>query len=28
VHMSDEDLELIHPDVRTIDDVRRYFGDR
>jgi hypothetical protein len=28
VHMSDEDLELIHPDVRTIEDVRRYFGDR
>jgi hypothetical protein len=26
VHMSDEDLGLIDPNVRTIGDVRRYFG--
>jgi hypothetical protein len=26
VHMSDEDIALIDPCVRTIDDVRRYFG--
>ena len=28
VHMTDEDLELIHPSVRTIDDLRRDFGER
>ena len=28
VHMTDDDLALIDPDVRTIDDVRRYFGER
>jgi hypothetical protein len=28
VHMSGEDLELIDPNVRTIDDVRRWFGAR
>jgi len=27
VHMSDEDLALIDPNVRTIEDVRRYFGE-
>ena len=26
VHMTDEDLGLIDPNVRTIEDVRRYFG--
>jgi hypothetical protein len=28
VHMSDEDIGLIDPNVRTIDDVRRYFGEQ
>jgi len=27
VHMTDEDIALIDPSVRTIDAVRRYFGD-
>jgi hypothetical protein len=27
VHMTDEDIALIDPNVRTIEDVRRYFGD-
>jgi hypothetical protein len=27
VHMADEDIALIDPCVRTIDDVRRYFGE-
>ena len=26
VHMTEEDLALIDPNVRTIEDVRRYFG--
>ena len=28
VHMTDEDIGLIDPSVRTIDAVRRYFGER
>ena len=28
VHMTDEDIALIDPSVRTIDAVRRYFGER
>ncbi len=28
VHMTDDDIALIDPSVRTIDDVRRYFGER
>ena len=28
VHMTDDDIALIDPCVRTIDDVRRYFGGR
>jgi hypothetical protein len=28
VHMTDEDIALIDPCVRTIDGVRRYFGER
>ena len=27
VHMTDEDIALIDPSVRTIDAVRRYFGE-
>ena len=27
VHMTNEDIELIDPCVRTIDDVRRYYGE-
>ncbi len=27
VHMADDDMALIDPSVRTIDDVRRYFGE-
>ena len=26
VHMTEEDLGLIDPNARTIDDLRRYFG--
>ncbi len=28
VHMSDDDIALIDPSVRTIDDVQQYFGER
>ena len=28
VHMTDDDIALIDPCVRTIDGVRRYFGER
>jgi hypothetical protein len=28
VHMTDDDIALIDPCVRTIDDVQRYFGER
>jgi hypothetical protein len=27
LHMTDEDIELIDPSVRTIEDVRRHFGE-
>jgi hypothetical protein len=28
VHMTEEDIGLIDPNVRTIGDVRRYFGEK
>jgi hypothetical protein len=28
VHMTNDDIALIDPSVRTIDDVRQYFGER